>query len=118
MQKRDPRSPPFWLDEARAFVGTCRWTYARTVPEHPHEYCLRDWLTPQGRRDFDAFVALIARDGYTGRFWRQQWIYLDVDGRKYWASRTLDKAGMIINRARLEDEDGRSPWLLSAPPTP
>jgi hypothetical protein len=60
---------------ARSFVAACRFTYARTVPEHPHEYCLRDWVDGEA---FDRFVTLIAAHGYPGSFWHQRWTYLDV----------------------------------------
>ena len=64
------------------------------------------WLSPDHQADFDRFVAVIAEHGYRGQFWRQEWVYLDVDDRRYWESRTLDGAGAIINRARLEDATG------------
>ena len=84
---------------ARSFIADCRFTYARTVPEHPHEYCLRDWANGEA---FDRFVALIAAHGYPGSFWHQRWTYLDVDGWKYWRSNTLDgSGGLIVNRTRL-----------------
>jgi 3'-5' exoribonuclease len=84
---------------ARAFIAACRFTYARTVPEHPHEYCLRDWVDGEA---FDRFAAMIAAHGYPGSFWQQHWTYLDVDGWKYWRSNTLDSSGgLIVNRARL-----------------
>jgi hypothetical protein len=89
--------------EARAgvFVANAPWRFARTVPEHPHEYCLRAWLSPDHQRDFDWFTDVIARHGYTGQFWGQGWTYLDLaDGFKYWESKTLDKTGRIINRTR------------------
>jgi hypothetical protein len=71
-----------------------------TVPEHPHAYCLRAWVRhPQ---EFDRFVALIAERGHPGRFWHREWTYLDVDGFKYWESKTLDRSGLIVNRARLD----------------
>ena len=89
------------LGAARAFIAVFRWTHAETVPEAPHEYCLRAWLSPDHQADFDWFVALIAEHGYRGRFWRQEWVYLDVDDRRYSKSRTLDGSGAIINRARL-----------------
>ena len=90
------------LDRARAFIAICRWTYASSVPEAPHEYCLRAWLSREQQVEFDWFVAVIAQHGYAGRFWRQDWTYLDVDDRKYWESRTIDgSGGAIINRARL-----------------
>jgi hypothetical protein len=90
------------LDAARAFIAACCWTFAKTVPEAPHEYCLQVWLSPDHQADFDWFVALLAEHGYRGRFWGREWIYLDVDDRRYWASRTLDGGGAIINRARLQ----------------
>src|SRR4051794_695670 len=55
------------LHAARAFIATCRWTFAKTVPQHPHEYCLRDWVPDNA--EFDRFTALIAGHGYSGRFW-------------------------------------------------
>jgi len=57
-----PRAQPTAdeLDRARGLIATCRWTYARTVPEHPHEYALRAWLRPEDQAVFDWFAALIA----------------------------------------------------------
>ena len=103
MRSTDPTAVEF--DAARALIAVCRWTYAKTVPEAPHEYCLRAWLSPEHQADFDWFVALVAEHGYRGRFWRQQWVYLDVDDRRYWESRTLDGSGAIINRARREEPE-------------
>src|SRR3954451_13374346 len=68
MQQHDQGSP-FGLDDARAFIVKARWTYATSLAEHPHEYLARARLTPELQAGFDAFVALIERDGYTGRFW-------------------------------------------------
>ena len=86
---------------ARSFVGDLPWTFARTVPEHPHEYCLRAWLSPEHQTAFDWLADVIALQGYRGRFWGQEWTYLDLgDGFKYWESKTLDKTGRIINRTR------------------
>ena len=89
------------LDAARALIAVCRWTYAKTVPEAPHECCLRAWLSPDHQADFDWFVAVIAEHGYRGQFWGREWVYLDVDDRRYWESRTLDGTG--INRAHLDE---------------
>src|SRR4051812_40190923 len=74
------------LESARALIAACRWTFAKSVPEHPHEYCLRDWVSDKA--EFDRFIALIAVEGYPGRFWGQRWVYLGVDGFKYWRSHT------------------------------
>jgi hypothetical protein len=97
--------------EARAgvFVAKVPWRFARTVPEHTHEYCLRAWLSPEHQTAFDWFTDLIARHGYTGRFWGHGWTYLDLgDGFKYWESKTLDNTGRIINRARTRQSGAPS----------
>src|SRR3954447_1711259 len=72
------------LARARAFIGTCRWTFAKTVAEAPHEYCLRASLSAEDGATFDWFVVLIAAQGYRGQFAGQTWVYLDIDERKYW----------------------------------
>ena len=94
-------------DEARAFIAACRWQFASSVEAHPHWYSLRRWLTPERQADFDRFAALIERDGYPGRFWQQQWTYLDVDEHKYWISTELFGDGLIVHRALLEHPDVR-----------
>ena len=91
------------LNRARGLIATCRWTYATTVPEHPHEYALCAWLCREGQAEFNWFAALIAQHGYSGRFWNRTWVYLDVDGRKYWVSAEVFGDGLIVNRARPTD---------------
>jgi hypothetical protein len=90
------------LDRARAFIAKARWVFAKSVPQHPHEYSLRRWLEPALQADFDAFAALIAERGYRGPYWGATWTYLDVDAHKYWISRELHGDGLIVNRARLD----------------
>jgi hypothetical protein len=121
MQQRDRARQGGGLDaeqeaRARSFVKNVPWRFARTVPEHRHWYGLRAWLSPEHQTAFDWFADVIARHGYPGRFWGQDWTYLDFgDGFKYWESKTLDKTGRIINRAasdspgpaRLGREDAR-----------
>jgi hypothetical protein len=50
----------FTVDDARAYIARVRWTFAKTMP--PHEYRVRDW-NPELEQEFEAFVALIRRDG-------------------------------------------------------
>ena len=108
MQPRDQLREGRGLDadqeaRARSFVAKVPWTFARTVPEHPHEYCLRAWLSREQQTAFDWFADVIARHGYRGRFWGQEWTYLDLgDGFKYWESQTVDRTGRIINRTQRQ----------------
>jgi hypothetical protein len=42
------------LPFARKLIAACRFTYAKSVPGSPHEYCLQSWLPPDAQADFDA----------------------------------------------------------------
>jgi hypothetical protein len=93
------------LYRARAFIAVCPFRYATTVPEAPHEYCLRRWLSTEQRVEFDWLAALVAEHGYTGHFWGQVWLYLEPgDGCKYWMSREVFGDGLVVNRARVSAE--------------
>jgi hypothetical protein len=53
-------------DKVRAFVDRERWTYAKTMPEWPHEYLVRD------RVDEVLFVRVVEHIracGYEGHFY-------------------------------------------------
>ncbi len=78
------------LAAARRYVATVRWQYARTMPQWPHEYTVKEWR-PDLAEDFAQLCRLIARCGV-----REPWPpppaaaryhhpYLTIDGKKYWA---------------------------------
>jgi hypothetical protein len=93
------------LDFARAFIAQveAKFTYAKTLPEHPHEYLVRSWLNPEPRADFDRLCNLILKRGYQGAFWHRTWVYLDLGEWRYWESRSFfGEGGPILNRARNE----------------
>jgi hypothetical protein len=47
---------------------------------------------------------LIRKHGYRGTFRNQTWTCLDVDGWKYWESKSwFGDGGEMLNRARLEE---------------
>lgn len=80
------------MTEARAFIEAGRWTFAKSMPEIPHEYTLRK---REPARAFERFAALVKRYGYRARWGRATYTYLHVDGWKYWV------IGDVINRERL-----------------
>ena len=65
----------------------------------PHEYVLKH-DRPQL---FNMMKAMIARDGYRQAFQGRTYLYIDLDGYKYW---TVD---VVLNRAKLNEvhEDGQ-----------
>jgi hypothetical protein len=52
----------FSIDDARSYIAGVRWQNAKTMPQWPHEYTVRDWR-PSLEREFLEFVILIRRDG-------------------------------------------------------
>ena len=82
------------------FVDSEEWTFAKTMPEWPHEYLVRD------RVDEQLFVALvrhIREHGIEGRFYQRLLIYFPQDGLLYWTMGEPVVETTIINRCREEE---------------
>ena len=112
--------PAEHLPWVQALIAVCPFRVAtqgnlggRPVTESPHEYVLRRMVASSCQRDFDRFLGLISRLGYRGRFLSTTYRYLDVDGRRYWASRGVHEPGVILNRA----SDSLAPCVPPPPPT-
>ncbi len=84
----------------KTFIDQVKWTYARTMPEWPHEYIVRE------RVDEILFVEMvqhIRKHGYEGNFYTRKITYFDEDGITYWTmGEPLDET-IIINRCKKED---------------
>jgi hypothetical protein len=83
-----------------AFVGEQEWTFAKTMPEWPHEYIVR------GRVDEELFNRLVEHirvHGYEGRFYQKTITYYDDAGTVYWTMGAPVDETTIINRCRKED---------------
>lgn len=84
----------------REFIDSAHWTFAKTMPEWPHEYIVRE------RVDEDLFVRLalhIREHGYQGRFYQKPITYFDDRGMVYWTMGAPLDETIIINRCREED---------------
>jgi len=99
----------FGVDAARAYIATVRWNFAKTMPDWPHEYTVKDWQ-PELSFAFEAFCRLIKAEGFVAPWppasarpiYRNH--YLVIDGWKYWAMGTNGDLGpvedlTVINRA-------------------
>lgn len=96
----------------RDFIKFVHWTYAKTMPEWPHEYIVRD------RVDEELFIRLvkhIRNHGYEGRFYSKPITYYDYEGMTYWTMGAPIEETIIVNRCRKEDtyevrkREGRPP---------
>ena len=77
------------------FIEIEKWTYAKTMPEWPHEYIVRE------RVDEALFVELvlhIRKHGYEGKFYSRKMVYFDQDGYTYWTMGSKIEETIIINR--------------------
>jgi hypothetical protein len=86
--------------DLRVFVESAEWTFAKTMPEWPHEYIVRE------RVDEVLFVTLvqhIREYGYEGKFYSKTMTYYDEDDRVYWTMGAPLDETIIVNRCKKED---------------
>lgn len=81
-----------------------RWIFARTMPDNPHEYCLRKNF--ERDEDFVKVVEYIRANGTEEMFEGYPYTCLYLDGHKYWTmGEPIDIDGMwhtiLINRAKI-----------------
>lgn len=82
------------------FIDSTQWIYARTMPEWPHEYIVRE------RVDEKFFVTLVRHiweHGYEGKFYRKSIIYYDDRDMIYRTMGEPIEKTTIINRCKEED---------------
>ena len=87
-------------EDLRSFVNNERWTYAKTMPEWPHEYLVRGRVDPGL---FERTVTHIRANGYEGRFYQKTITYYEEAGLVYWTMGAPLEETVIINRCRKED---------------
>ena len=85
----DSSADPFDIEDARAYIDEVRWQFAKTMPQWPHEYTVRDWRVDLDDTFLD-FVELIREQGVV-KPWpadsptpRYHHTYLAIDGWDYW----------------------------------
>ena len=83
----------------RDFVDTAEWTFAKTMPEWPHEYIVRDRVD---KSLFEALVRHIRTYGFEGRFYHSVHTYYAEDDLLYWTMGAPIEETTIINRCKEE----------------
>ena len=79
-------------------MGARPWTFAKTMPENPHEYTVR--LKGRADEDFREAVRVIRRRGGRVYFKDRPYTSLDADGWRYWTMGAPVLETTVINRAR------------------
>jgi hypothetical protein len=94
-------------DDARGYIARVRWQFAKTMPQWPHEYTVREWR-PDLEPAFLEFAVLIRAEGVV-KPWprdavhpRYHHTYLELDGWEYWTMGSPLPETTVINRARTD----------------
>ncbi len=82
------------------FINSVKWTYAKTMPEWPHEYIVRSKVDD---KLFVESVNHIRAFGYVGSFYKMSITYFDHDGMVYWTMGAPIEETIIINRCKKEN---------------
>lgn len=98
--------------ELHEFVQAHRWTFAKTMPQWPHEYVVRKNVTDDS--SFCRFVMTIRRCGNDEPFFARTHRYLDLGAFKYWTMGFTLATTIIINRAPIS----HAARALALNPTP
>jgi hypothetical protein len=78
------------------------WTFAKTMPDKPHEYAVRARSADLGKEhEFVWVVQAIREHGYKRKFGSTTYTYLNVDGGRYWTMGNPLPETTILNRAPL-----------------
>jgi hypothetical protein len=94
------KNPNAFPDDLLNFVREAKWAFAKTMPEWPHEYIVREQV------DQNLFVQLarhIRANGHEEPFYQDTYIYFEEDGMLYWTMDELISETSIINRCRKEN---------------
>jgi hypothetical protein len=84
----------------KQFISQVKWTYARTMPQWPHEYIVRSRVD---EKFFVEIVQHIRELGYQGYFYKRPITYFDEDGMTYWTMGEPIEETIIINRCPKEN---------------
>lgn len=84
------------LEWLRVFISKRRWQRGKADPSH--EYTVREWASGN-EQDFQKAVVIISELGEPAKYFSETYIYLHVDGMKYWTMGGLIAETTVINRA-------------------
>ena len=80
------------------FIANAPWRFAKTMPHMPHEYTVRGETRDE---HFNWFVLYIREHGYRATYRGHYYVYLEVDGWRYWTMGAPVAVTTIINRAEI-----------------
>lgn len=94
------KNPNTFPEDLRNFVQAAKWTFAKTMPQWPHEYIVRDRVDESL---FEQLVRYIRANGCEAPFYDEKYIYFEEGGMLYWTMGEPVKETTIINRCKKEN---------------
>lgn len=85
------------MKKIKKFIMRNKWTFAKTMPEIPHYYVVRDNLSDKDKKIFDEFSEFIKKRGHTAKFYSKEYTCLNINNYKYWVIEN------ILNREKIKD---------------
>ena len=85
------------LAYAKDFIKNNSWRFAKTMPEHPHWYVVKESCSDP--KAFEQVAIFIRRYGFDRYFFEMLLRYLLIDGYEYWTMGSPIAETIIINRA-------------------
>jgi hypothetical protein len=93
------KNPNTFPEEFQNFVREAKWTFAKTMPQWPHEYIVRERVD---EKLFEQLVHHIRANGHEEAFYTETYIYFEDDGMLYWTMDAEVSDTTLINRCRKE----------------
>ena len=90
---------PEEYERLREMIARCHWTFAKTMPQCPHDYIVRG-KCPLTDEEFLYFIDMQRCYGVPARWGNYIFPYLHIDGNKYWTMGDTYENTIIINRAK------------------
>lgn len=94
-QSLQPSAGNLLIKDFEKFINRNEWVFAKTMPELPHYYIIKDSLSENDKELFDKFEVFIRNNGYTAKFYSKEYTYFNIGNYKYWVMEN------ILNRAEL-----------------
>ena len=93
-------------DAVEKFIAEVEWRFAKTMPQWPHWYVMKDW-NPGREGEFMELVRRIFGEGRDEQWgagkWERTVRYYFAGDFKYWVMDPTIEATDLINRARIGD---------------
>lgn len=86
------------------FINRNKWIFGRTYAKFaPHEYVVKDRLSPADIKVFEEFTLFIRDFGYPAYYGNRLQMYYTIGDYYYWTMGAPVDDTIILNRARTDD---------------